>query len=329
MPTADRRIGLTTTVPVEVVLAAGLQPVDLNNIFITDADPRRFVQEAEKDGFPANTCAWIKGIYSACLRAGISRVVGVVHGDCSNTFALLEILRAKGVRTVDFAFPLERAPEAVRRSIQRFCEKLGTNLAAAEEWRRRLCPVRSKLAELEDLAASGLVTAREAHSWLVSSTDFRSDPEEYQTGLGEFLSAARRRPAPPPALPVALAGVPPIAFDFFEVVEELGARIVYNEVPTEFSMSLSRDMCLQDIYYKYSYPYDTCHRLSVLRNHIARRAPLGLIHYQQSFCHRQISGMLLKEALPLPVLQLECDRPGPLDAGARTRLESFLEMLRA
>ncbi len=33
------RVGLTTTIPVEVVLAAGLTPVDLNNLFIADPRP--------------------------------------------------------------------------------------------------------------------------------------------------------------------------------------------------------------------------------------------------------------------------------------------------
>ncbi|GAI09778.1 unnamed protein product, partial [marine sediment metagenome] len=30
-----KKIGITTTVPVEILLAAGYQPVDLNNVFIT------------------------------------------------------------------------------------------------------------------------------------------------------------------------------------------------------------------------------------------------------------------------------------------------------
>jgi hypothetical protein len=36
-------VGFTSTIPVEVILAAGLKPVDLNNIFITDENPERFI----------------------------------------------------------------------------------------------------------------------------------------------------------------------------------------------------------------------------------------------------------------------------------------------
>ena len=58
------RVGITTTLPIEVLIAAGLKPVDLNNLFISRGDAERAVQEAESAGFPRSTCAWIKGIYS-------------------------------------------------------------------------------------------------------------------------------------------------------------------------------------------------------------------------------------------------------------------------
>ena len=58
------RIGMTTTVPVEIILAAGHVPVDLNNIFITGADPVRRVDAAEDAGYPRTICGWIKGLYS-------------------------------------------------------------------------------------------------------------------------------------------------------------------------------------------------------------------------------------------------------------------------
>ena len=51
-----RRIGITTTLPVEVVYAAGCVPVDLNNIFITSPDAPRLVAEAEQKGFPRTAC---------------------------------------------------------------------------------------------------------------------------------------------------------------------------------------------------------------------------------------------------------------------------------
>ena len=35
-----KKIGITTTVPIEILLAAGYQPVDLNNIFVADSNPQ-------------------------------------------------------------------------------------------------------------------------------------------------------------------------------------------------------------------------------------------------------------------------------------------------
>jgi hypothetical protein len=40
------KVGLTTTIPVEVLLAAGVTPVDLNNLFISAPDAWRRVARA-------------------------------------------------------------------------------------------------------------------------------------------------------------------------------------------------------------------------------------------------------------------------------------------
>ena len=64
------RVGFTTTIPVEVLLAGGRVPVDLNNVFIGAGNPAEYVRHAEADGFPRNSCGWIKGIY------GIVRLLG-------------------------------------------------------------------------------------------------------------------------------------------------------------------------------------------------------------------------------------------------------------
>ena len=55
---------MTSSIPVEVLYAAGRVPVDLNNIFITDKDPSALIAQAEEEGFPRSVCAWIKGIFA-------------------------------------------------------------------------------------------------------------------------------------------------------------------------------------------------------------------------------------------------------------------------
>ncbi len=75
------RIGLTTTVPVEILYAAGHIPVDLNNVFITDPDAGRLVSSAEEAGYPRNICGWIKGLYAVVVNTeNIDKVIAVTQG---------------------------------------------------------------------------------------------------------------------------------------------------------------------------------------------------------------------------------------------------------
>ncbi len=126
-------IGITTTVPTEVLLAAGLRPVDLNNLFIADPNPDRLVNIAERAGFPQNCCTWIKGIYGVCMEKGIETVLCVTNGDCSNTIMLMEVLKLKGLGVLPFAYPDQPEVDLVQRALETLAQKVGTTLAAAEE----------------------------------------------------------------------------------------------------------------------------------------------------------------------------------------------------
>ena len=99
------KIGITTTIPVEVLIAAGYQPIDLNNVLVSDPNPGRLITIAERAGFPLNCCSWIKGIYGVCIDTGLQDVLCVTSGECSNTIMLMETLKLKGLSTVPFAYP--------------------------------------------------------------------------------------------------------------------------------------------------------------------------------------------------------------------------------
>ena len=130
------------------------------------------------------------------------------------------------------------------------------------------------------------------------------------------------------AIRLGLAGVPPIYSDFFEVIEdELDARVVLNEVPRQFAMPWAPEVDIVTCYQRYTYPYDIFGRMEDIKAECERRGIEGLIHYAQSFCFRQIEDLLVKQGLDLPVLTLEGDRPGPVDARTRVRLEAFIESL--
>lgn len=322
------KVGLTTTIPVEVILAAGHQPVDLNNIFITDEAPARHVARAESDGFPRTACAWIKGMYSVVLDHGIRTIVAVTQGDCSQTHAMIETLKEQGVRVIPFAYPYDRDEELLRTQIQRLCDHFGVSLEQAEEQRQRLRGLRSKVAEIDRLTwAENLVNGRENHYYQVCCSDFNGDPERFEKTLDQFLAEARQREPFRSDVRIGVAGVPTIYSDLYEFVEANQARVVLNEIQRQFTMADCLDCDLVEQYRRYTYPYELSGRLQDLKRQIELREIDGLIHYTQAFCFRQIQDLLLKRHLDLPILTIEGEGPMPLDARTKLRVEAFVETL--
>jgi len=347
MPETDRSIGLTTTIPVEAVLAAGLVPVDLNNLFVADPDADALVDYALSEGFPQSSCAWLKGIFGAVMRKGSpTRVVGVVRGDCSGTELLLEALQARGLDVIPFTYPYPPAREDLGREIARLCDRLGTTTARAEDVRTELADVRALLAGLDRAVwQDNKVTGAEAHLLLVSASDFGGDPARFGRDLSDFLAAAgEREPLDlregiPFKREVRLGyiGVPPISPGVFDQAEKLGARFVFHEVQRQFSMPPDAapdeggvsvpPADLVEQYLAYTYPYMVAHRARDINNQARIRSLDGVVHYVQSFCHRNLEDVVFRRLLDMPLLTVECDCPGDLGAAARARLENFIQVL--
>jgi benzoyl-CoA reductase/2-hydroxyglutaryl-CoA dehydratase subunit BcrC/BadD/HgdB len=324
-----KKIGLTTTVPVEVVLASGNTPVDLNNILVTSGKAKEIIERAEVDGFPRNICAWIKGLYATALIYGIDTVVGVTEGDCSNTKSLIEVWNSKGVETLDFGFPGKRTRSALKEEIDGFMRQFSVSFEEVESVRKALEPVRRKLDRLDRLTwESNKVSGFENHLWQVSSSDFNGDPKRFSEELDSFISEAEQRePYPENELRLGYIGVPPIIDDIYSLVELNGARVVYNEVQRAFTMAKDEYLDVYDMYLDFNYPYDLETRIYEIAEEIERRKLDGIIHYTQSFCHRGIEDIVIKSKLDIPVLTVEGDLPGAADARTRLRLESFLDMM--
>ena len=321
-------IGITATVPVEIIYAAGLTPVDLNNLFITSRQPENLVTEAELTGFSRNICAWIKGIYSTVINHGINKIIAVTGGDCSNTIALAELLTRKGVKVIPFEYPFNRDKKILSDRMEVFRKELSTTWPAIEKARSRLDGIRSKLKRLDKYTYQGnVVTGLENHLFLVGSSDFHGNPEQFEQDLDQLLASSEKREPKKNELRLGYFGVPPIFSQFYEFIESMGARVVFNEVQRQFSMPCKHKNIV-DQYIAYTYPYDINGRLRDIRHEVKERKLDGLIHYTQTFCFRQIYDIIFREALPVPLLTLEGDRPGRIDSRTSLRIETFIEMLR-
>ncbi len=322
-------VGFTTTIPLEILLAAGRQPVDLNNVFITDPACHDLIDEAEMAGFPRNICGWIKGLYGATLRQGLQEIIAVTEGDCSNTKALMEVLQLHGVTTIPFAFPYDRSVISLTHEINKLADHFGVNAEQIEAARQRLNQVRRKVHEIDRLTwQENRVSGEENHYFQVCTSDMNGDTDTFEAEVDAFLDQARGRQPKTGKLRLAYMGVPPIFTDLYQVLEENGGQVVFNETQRQFSMPYATDSLIEQ-YRRYTYPYDIFVRLADIEEEIAKRQVDGIIHYVQSFCFRQIEDLIVRQRFKLPILTLEGDRPGPLDARTRIRIEGFVEMVRA
>ncbi len=409
-----RNIGITTTVPIEVLIAAGYNVIDLNNIFISTEMYAQDIERAERDGFPKSSCAWIKGIYGACLRCGISEIVGVVEGDCSNTRALLEVLKGRGIKVHNFSYPPEHTLSNVNAEINRFMENFDVSLEQVEAVRKELNEVRHYAKIIDELTyIDNKATGLENHISQVSMSDFatlsdsstqieintlsgtntlndhdapddsimlkdsempfasaqlsksdmlsgsmsnvvlnisgsdtlvgidstpennltkmdctQSNPAKCKNRLLEKIHEIRNRTPKNDKLRLGYIGVPPMTSDIYSYVESFEASFVYNEVQREFAFPRAIEaQSIYEQYYDYTYPYDLTFRLKEICKQIELRRLDGIIHYTQSFCHRAIEDIVIKEALDIPVLTIEGDKSNCLDSRTKLRIEAFLDML--
>lgn len=323
------RIGMTSSVPIEVIYGAGLLPVDLNNVFIANKKSSDLIATAEEEGFPRNVCAWIKGIFAAIIQdPELKTVIAVTQGDCSNTQALMEVLSLWDIETVPFDYPLERTPRAMKEQIERLLERFDASWESAEAEKKRLDFIRRKLARLDELTwKENKIRGAENHLFLVSSSDFDSDPDSFESRLDEALKAAVSRTPVKDEVRLGYVGVPPIFSDLYDFVESLGARVVFNEIQRQFSMPyFTKDLVEQ--YLLYTYPYDIFTRVNDIQHAIRQRNLDGIIHYTQSFCHRQIQDLVLRKKINVPILTIEGEDPGPIDGRLKIRIEAFIDMLR-
>jgi benzoyl-CoA reductase/2-hydroxyglutaryl-CoA dehydratase subunit BcrC/BadD/HgdB len=321
-------IGFTTTIPVEVVFACGYTPCDLNNIFVTDDNPMQYLERAERDGFPKSMCNWIKGIYGVVMKKGVDTVITVMEGDCSNTQALAEILRYKGIRTVPFSYPFDRDREVLQREIEKLKIAFSVKNERLNIIEKELNGVRSTLDIIDHMTwDTNLVSGYENHLWLVRASDMIGDYKKYDSMARDFIEKAKSR-TPIDGIRIGYIGVPPIFPDLHDFIENVGGHVVYNETQRQFTLPI-KTINLVDRYLKYTYPYGVFARLEDIQREIENRKIQGIIHYVQAFCYRAVEDVILRETLGIPMITIEGDLPKSLDSRTKMRIEAFIELLRS
>jgi benzoyl-CoA reductase/2-hydroxyglutaryl-CoA dehydratase subunit BcrC/BadD/HgdB len=323
----EKLIGFTTTIPVEVLFAGRFIPCDLNNLFITDDNPMRFIERAEKDGFPKSMCNWVKGIYGVIAEEGIKTVIAVMEGDCSNTQALAEILTYRGLKVIPFSYPYDRDRKVLKREIEKLKGELSVENDALHEVEEIMRQIWSNLERIDRMTwHDKVVTGYENHLWLVRASDMLGDYNAYNEMAKDFLSQVSERKSID-GINVGYIGVPPILLDLYEFVEDKGLHVVFNETQRQFSLPYHSGGIVQR-YVSYTYPYGIFSRIEDIKKEIKRRKIKGIMHYVQAFCYRTMEDVILRDAFKIPFITIEGDLPKKLDARTKMRIEAFAEMLK-
>lgn len=321
-------IGITTTVPIEVLITAGYKPIDLNNLFITSKDYYKYIETAENRGFPKNFCAWIKGLYGVCKEENICSLLSLNQGDCSNTKILNEILESEGIRSIPFSYPSTHNRTELKREIDNLMNQLNVDIKDVEETRKKLNRVRKLAKKIDTLSYTNFnVSGFENHLYQVSCSDFNGDHNKYERELLSVLDEIEKREPCEPEIKLGYIGVPPITGDIYSYIEEHGARVIYNEVQREFSFPREKES-IYDQYHDYTYIYSNRYRMDEIKREIKTRKLDAIIHYTQAFCHKSAEDILVKDSIDIPVLHIEGDKLNSLDARTKLRLEAFIDMLK-
>ena len=172
----------------------------------------------------------------------------------------------------------------------------------------------------------GSMAGKTISSWstaLISREIWTCFEEELHT----FLEGLTHRPKFREAVRLGFIGIPPIQSGLYEFVEDMGGRVVFNEIQRQFSMPHYQHNLLQQ-YLAYTYPYDIFGRIKDIQQAVGQRRLDGLIHYTQTFCFRQVQDLLIRKHLAVPILTLEGDKPRPIDNRTQFRIEAFIDVLR-
>jgi benzoyl-CoA reductase/2-hydroxyglutaryl-CoA dehydratase subunit BcrC/BadD/HgdB len=144
-------IGITSTIPIEVPLAAGINVFDMNNRFITNPKPMELVHQAERAGLSFNLCGWVKGLFAMGMSNIFDKIVVVDSGDCADLVALADFWEDAGIEILYFNYPTSREYIAMKSALKHFMKYFEITMEELKRTKSQLDEIRIKLHELDRL----------------------------------------------------------------------------------------------------------------------------------------------------------------------------------
>jgi benzoyl-CoA reductase/2-hydroxyglutaryl-CoA dehydratase subunit BcrC/BadD/HgdB len=316
-------VGLTHTIPLEILVASKRQTQDLNRLFLDDTNPQGLLEEAELAGFPQQVCNTTKGIYGAALRHGINELIVATASNCSHPGALIDILSLHDIKIVPFHYPQDRSPDSLAHEIKKLARHFNASPVEINQARIRLNTIREKVHEIDRLSwQENKVSGAENHHYLLATSDMKGEPERFEREVDQFLGKLDKRQPRKETVRLAFLGAPPLCSNLYETLEELGARVVYNEIQHQTSMPYLCDSLVEQ-YRSFTPTYDIFTRLEEIGQQLEIRQVHGIIHSPTTSCSGRVEDLLFRQQLKLPLLTLRTDRVGPLDTHSRMLVTDF------
>jgi benzoyl-CoA reductase/2-hydroxyglutaryl-CoA dehydratase subunit BcrC/BadD/HgdB len=232
-----------------------------------------------------------------------------------------------GIKIYPFSYPFKPDRDALDISMKEFAARFDVSMDDVEKMKIEFDEIRDLAHRIDKLTyKDGRVTGFENHLYLVSTSDMKGDPSEFREELTEFLKTLESRKPKEFSVRLGYIGVPPICPDIYEYIENIGGKIVFNEIQRQFSMPFKTDDIVSQ-YTSYTYPYSIEYRIKDIEEQIEIRKLDGIIHYSQAFCSRQLDDMIFRKKLDIPILTIEADRPGSLEPKNAVKLEAFVDSL--
>jgi len=279
---------------------------------------------------PRNTCSWIKGLLGVMedLKDKITTIIAVTEGDCSNNHSLINLYKYyyPHINIIPFSFPTDKNPEKLKMELDKLKRIFSVSDTSIIESKQILDKIREKIKKFDQMQNDNhSLAGRLIQQTLVSSSDFNSNYQQYELDLDQSINILNKKKASPKRIKIGYTGVPTIISDLFDHIEDsFPIDVTFFEVEQDFAM-YKKKINILDQYLSFNYPYDIFPRIKLINNEIKKRGLKAMIHYTQSFCHRQIDDILVHKLLDVPVLTIEGEAPGVLDMRTKNRIECFME----